>query len=110
MRRVVLISPLSGDVDRNTAYARQALLDCYRRGESAIASHLLWPQVLDDDDPDQREFGIEAGHAWIPLADAAVVYEDLDISTGMSQDIATAGMHGVRIEYRKISTPPREAA
>lgn len=103
MRRVVLESPYSGQVARNVAYAQRAWLDCVERGESPQASHLVGPQILDDNDPKQRATGIAAGHAWIEVADAMVVYEDHGISTGMAQGIAEAGIHGIPIEYRKIN-------
>src|SRR5690606_24498929 len=45
---VIIESPYSGDVERNTEYARSCLLDSLRRGEAPIASHLLHTQVLED--------------------------------------------------------------
>lgn len=103
MRRVVIESPYSGQVKRNVAYARAAMVDCLARGEACIASHLLITQVYNDLDPEQRATGIAAGHAWIPVADALVVYTDYGISSGMSQGIAFAAQQeGVEIEYRKI--------
>lgn len=84
-RLVVLESPYAGDVDRNVAYARACMADCLRRGEAPIASHLLYtqPGVLDDDIPEERQLGIEAGLAWGRAADAAVFYVDLGWSRGM---------------------------
>jgi len=73
---VIIESPYSGDVVRNTEYARACLLDSLRRGEAPIASHLLHTQVLDDMRPDEREIGIEAGLAWYRVAEKCVVYED----------------------------------
>lgn len=103
MRRVVIESPYSGQVQRNEEYARAAMADCLDRGEACIASHLLITQVYNDLDPEQRAAGIAAGHAWIPVADALVVYEDYGISSGMAQGIAFAAQQeGVEIEYRKI--------
>ena len=47
----------------NIDYARACVADCLRRGDSAIASHLLYtqPGVLRDDVPGERELGIAAG-------------------------------------------------
>lgn len=53
-RRVVIESPLKGDYERNTAYARLALRDSLKRGEIPFASHLLYPQTLDDTDEIRR--------------------------------------------------------
>lgn len=76
MRRVILESPYGGDVEANVAYARRCLGDCLRRGESPIASHLLFTQkgVLDDLVPEERALGIAAGLAWRFQADASVFY------------------------------------
>lgn len=100
-RRVVLESPFAG-APRNIDYARAALRDSLERGEAPLASHLLHPQVLRDDVPADRQRGILAGHAWIPFAEALVVYRDLGISLGMRQGIHVAFIHGVPREYRNI--------
>ena len=66
MKRVILESPYAGDVERNVAYARACLRDSLLRGEAPIASHLLYtqPGVLDDQIPEERQMGIDAGLAW----------------------------------------------
>ena len=104
MRRVILESPYAGDVDVNVAYARKCLHDSLSRGEAPIASHLLYtqPGVLDDNNPAERQWGIDAGLAWKAVAEASVVYTDLGISSGMSYGIRAAEAAGIPIEYRKL--------
>lgn len=104
MKRVVLESPYAGDIEKNVTYARACVKDCLRRGESPVASHLLFtqPGILDDSKEKERVKRIDAGHIWIFVCDAMVVYEDLGISKGMEQGIALARMLGKPIEYRKI--------
>lgn len=94
-------------VNRNIAYARACVADALGRGESPIASHLLLtqPGVLDDDLPDQRERGIEAGLSWYGVADACVVYGDYGISSGMERGIARARKLKVPVEARKLGLP-----
>ncbi|MGP3710717.1 DUF7768 domain-containing protein [Brucella sp. RRSP16] len=99
---VIIESPYSGDVERNTKYARACLLDSLRRGEAPIASHLLHTQVLDDLRPDERELGIEAGLAWYRVAEKCVVYENFGMSRGMAEGTARARSHGVPIEFRRL--------
>ncbi|MEL4069917.1 hypothetical protein WKW50_07190 [Ochrobactrum sp. GPK 3] len=99
---VIIESPYSGDVARNTEYARACLLDSLRRGEAPIASHLLHTQVLDDLRPDERELGIEAGLAWYRVAEKCVVYEDWGTSSGMITGIRRAKRFGVLVEFRNI--------
>ena len=77
MKLVVVESPLAGDVERNVAYAKQAGMDCLRRGEAPYASHLFFffffffaqEGILDDCDMTQRKLGMEAGFTWGAKAD-----------------------------------------
>lgn len=103
-RLVLLESPYAGDVARNEAYARAAMLDCFRRGEYPFASHLLYtqPGVLRDDDPIERETGINAGLAWGELAARTVVYADHGITRGMQRGIERARELGRPVEIRYL--------
>ena len=107
-RRVILESPYRG-IDAevtalNVAFARACLRDSLLRGESPLASHLLYTQrgVLDDNDPVERALGIAAGHAWMPLADGVVFYIDHGVSVGMEQGIESARKFGHHIERRRL--------
>lgn len=73
------------------------MLDSLRRGESPLASHLLWPGILDDASPVERALGIEAGLQWGRVAQATVVYCDRGISEGMMQ-----GIHRAAVERRPV--------
>lgn len=81
--------------------------DSLLRGEAPIASHLLYtqPGILNDDDPGEREWGIDAGLLWGAKADATVVYTDRGISRGMTQGINQAGLDGRAVEYRSLKNP-----
>lgn len=104
MRRVILESPFAGEVGKHVAYAKLCVRDCLARGESPLASHLLFtqPGILDDGKPDEREMGIEAGLAWQPVCDAIVVYIDHGVSSGMARAIDRATANGVQIEFRHL--------
>jgi len=111
MRLVILESPYAGDVEANIEYARRCVRDSLLRGEAPIASHLLYtqPGILRDEAPEERQWGIVAGLAWIDaglawrrVADASVVYTDRGVTPGMRHGIAAAQMAGVPVEYRKI--------
>ena len=102
MKIVILESPFAGDVERNTEYARRAMLDSLMRGEAPMASHLLYTQVLDDNIEAERAMGIEAGLAWRDVAEATVVYIDHGISKGMKYGIDKAEADGNHIEFRSI--------
>lgn len=101
---VILESPYSGDVERNKRYARACMRDCISRGESPYASHMLLtqPGVLDDNNPEERELGINAGFTWRCVAQKTVVYIDLGISNGMKSGIDHAMLMGHLVEYRSV--------
>lgn len=105
MRLVVIESPLAGDFKRNIRYARLCMIDSLRRGEAPYASHLLYPQVLDDKLPEDRALGMTAGFAWAARGDAHVAYVDLGISGGMKAGREKAEANGVVWEERN---PPAD--
>lgn len=104
MRRVILESPYAGDIEANVAYARLAVRDSLLRGESPIASHLLYtqPGVLRDEIAEERQHGIDAGLAWRSVSDGTVVYTDMGISRGMEYGIAAAKEASKPVEFRSI--------
>lgn len=102
MKKVVIESPFAGDVAGNVEYARAALKDSLSRDEAPIASHLLYPQVLDDTNMAERGQGIEAGLEWLRSAEAMVVYMDKGISPGMTGAIHAANWLKIPVEYRYL--------
>jgi hypothetical protein len=108
MRRVILESPYGSadpaQVEENVAYARRCVRDCLARGEAPIASHLLYtqPGVLNDSDPAERAWGIEAGLEWGGAAEASVFYIDRGLSRGMQYGVAHAVKGGRKIEFRAL--------
>lgn len=105
MRLVILESPYAGNVEQNVAYARACMLDCLRRGESPMVSHLLYTQVLDDKLAPDRLLGIAAGLEWVRVAEATVVYEDMGISNGMTGGIFVARSLRIPVEFRRLEDP-----
>lgn len=101
-RRVVIESPYAGDYSLHSPYAEACLLDSLNRGEAPFASHILYPLVLDDDKPVQRNMGMEALRSWRAVSEALVVYNDLGISEGMNEGIEHARELGISIEYRTL--------
>jgi len=104
MKLVILESPYAGDVLKNIQYARRCVRDSLLRGESPIASHLLYTQdsILNDNNPEERQLGIDAGLAWKSVAEATVVYADLGITDGMHYGIRQARKQGIKVEIRHL--------
>lgn len=99
---VIIESPFAGNRQENIRYARRALLDSLRRGEAPFASHLLYPQVLEDDLLHERELGMAAGFKFYSVAALCAVYRDMGVSPGMLRGIDVAVAAGLPIEYREI--------
>ena len=104
MLRVILESPFAGDIERNIKYARLCVRDSLLRGESPIASHLLYTQegILNDEIELERMHGINAGLEWKKVADLQVFYIDYGFSKGMQYGMDYAKEHGIKYELRKI--------
>lgn len=116
MKRVILESPyqagsgLMGLIGRwlNRRYARKCLRHSLSLGEAPIASHLLYtqPGVLNDADPYERKWGIEAGLAWRIVAEASVVYVDRGMSNGMKHGVRAARESGIPVVFRSLKNRP----
>jgi hypothetical protein len=97
---VYIASPYAGDVDTNVEFARCASRYCIEQGHTPIAVHLLYPQILDDLDPGQRQTGLSLGRHILEKCDEMWVCGDI-ISPGMSAEITEAGKLGIPI--RQVS-------
>lgn len=104
MKLVILESPYAGAVREHVEYARKCVRHSLSLGEAPIASHLLYtqPGILNDDIPEERSWGINAGLAWRKVAERSVVYTDRGISQGMEYGIQAAKDAGLEIIYRQI--------
>jgi hypothetical protein len=80
--------------------------DSLHRGEAPFAFHLLYTQegILNDENPEERMWGIEAGLAWGKNASKTVVYTNLGITEGMKFGINRAKQEGRAIEYRELDS------
>lgn len=105
MKRVILVSPFAGNMLRrflNVRFARQCLKDALARGEAPFASHLLYPQALNDSNERDRRQGMACGYTWLQYAELVAVYVDRGITSGMMGDIDTAETLGLPVEYRAL--------
>lgn len=99
---VIVESPFAGNMEVNRQYAIQACADCFRRGEIPFASHLIYPQILDELKPAEREQGITAGYAFWEIATRIVFYTDLGMSVGMERAMRRAKELRIETEGRTL--------
>ena len=90
MKKLIYIaSPYAGDVEKNIEFARAACRHCMAQGNVPVAVHLLYPQMLDDSNPEERALGLELGREVLARCDELHVYGE-QISSGMAAEISLA--------------------
>ncbi|MCR5511700.1 MAG: hypothetical protein K6F54_12230 [Lachnospiraceae bacterium] len=97
------VSPFAGDVQTHIKEAIALCRYLISQNKIPVASHLLYPQILDDADPEQRELGLLYGLTLLEMCDEVVVLSDGpdDISPGMAGEIHEAKRLGKPIRYIK---------
>jgi hypothetical protein len=109
MKRVIIESPYRGANQaerlRNVSYLKRCIRDCIMRGESPYASHGMLPGALDEDKPEERLLGIEAGYEWWNVANAVIFYTDYGWSQGMHDARIHCNLLGISWEERTLPIP-----
>ena len=96
MKLIYVASPYAGDVQKNTEFAKEACRHAMSEGHAFFAPHLLYPAILDDNQPQERQLGINMGLAMLSHCDELWCYGDR-ISHGMMEEIAEADRLGIPI-------------
>jgi hypothetical protein len=91
---VYIASPYAGDVDQNVRSAIEACKYAIERGCAPIAPHLMYPQILDYGDTEQRKLGLELGKRLIAAADELWICGERG-SEGMYAEIIEAITLGI---------------
>ena len=98
--KVYICSPYAGDTVKNTEAARRYCRYAIGKKLQPVASHLLYPQVLDDTDELQREMGLTFGQALLSDCSACWVFRPAGkVSEGMQKEIATALRLKIPVAY-----------
>lgn len=95
-----IISPYAGDIEKNTAFAVNCCRYAIRQGYTPIAVHLLYPQILNDQNPEERAAGLRLGLNILEHCALAWVC-GTTVSSGMAGEIQLAEQLGIPIQYVK---------
>lgn len=95
---VYICSPFAGDIEGNIANAKRYCRFAVDSGYIPIAVHLLFPQFMDDADPDERELALIFGNAVMSKCSEVWVFGER-ISSGMASEIRRAKWKNYRIRY-----------
>ena len=95
---VYICSPYAGDIETNVVVARRYSRFAVEKGYIPIAPHLLFPQFLNDSDPNERELGLFFGNAIMSKCSEIWVFGS-KISNGMAAEIKRARWKNYRLRY-----------
>ncbi len=98
-RKIYVASRYAGDVDANVSAAVTYCRRVIDEGYMPVASHLLYPQILNDNIPEERELGLLFGLSLLRMCDEVWVFGE--VSQGVAQEIAEAKRLKKQIRYFK---------
>lgn len=93
---VYIASPYAGDVEANVAFAKAACRYAMEQGATPVAVHLLYPQLLDDGIPAEREAGLQMGLRVLESCDELWLCGER-ISQGMRAEFSAAKQMGIPV-------------
>lgn len=96
--KVYVVSKYAGNVNVNVSNAIRYCRFVIDRGYLPVASHLLYPQILDDNDPDGRLLGTMFGLALLAICKEVWVFGG-ELSPGMRRELAEAKSLGKKLRY-----------
>ena len=96
---IYVCSRYAGDVSVNTAAAVRYCQFVIEQGGIPIASHLLYPQILDDRDKEQRELGLFFGMVLLDVCREIWIFTDGELSEGMEMEYTRARRMRYRIRW-----------
>ena len=99
---VFICSPYAGDISGNTAKARRYCKFAVERGAIPFASHLLFPQFMDESNTAERKLGLLFSTIMLGKCDQLWAFVETfcggdNISTGMKIELAKARKRGIPI-------------
>lgn len=96
--KVYIVSRYAGDVKTNVKNARRYCRFAVKNLKNPLASHLLYPQFLDDNKEQEREIGLQYGLALLKICDEVWCF-GTEKSDGMEKELAAASRQNKRIRY-----------
>ena len=95
---VFICSPFAGDREHNAERARRFCRFAVSKNCIPLAPHLIFPQLMDDGDPVQRDLGIFFGFVLMSKCAEVWVFGG-NISKGMAVEIEKAKRRGLPLRY-----------
>ena len=102
---VFICSPFAGDIEGNTARARRYGRFAVTKDKIPVIPHLMYPQFLYEDDPVERQLGIQMGLALLLKCQELWVFGGR-VSSGMTVEIEKAKELKIPIKYFTVDCKP----
>lgn len=96
--KVYIISRYAGDIENNVKAAIRYCRFAIDKHKMPVASHLLYPQIMDDNILEEREIGMMYGLALLAVCDEVWCFGK-DLSSGMTLEINEAKRLKIPIKY-----------
>ena len=97
MKLIYVASPYKGNIEKNIEYAKEACRYVLNQGNAFFCPHLLYPQILDDNNPEERRLGINIGKEFLAKCDELWAFGG-HISHGMFEEIEFARKIGIPVK------------
>ena len=95
---VYICSPYAGDTEINVKAAQDYSRFAVDKGYIPLAPHLLFPQFMNDANPEERKLGLFFGNALMSKCSEVWVFGER-ISAGMESEIKRARWKNYRLRY-----------
>lgn len=99
MKKAYICSPYRANtpagVEKHKEYARQLLKWAVAHGYAPICPHLYIPEVLNDENPEERETGLNIGLELLTACEVIIVGTTYGISEGMFAEMKQADRLGL---------------
>lgn len=98
MKFVYVCTPYRGDVVKNINFAQDCCKKVFKDLDIPVAPHLYFPQFMNDNIEEVREFAFELNKNLINICDVFYVFGS-EISEGMQFEIDYATSIGKKVQY-----------
>lgn len=97
MHRVYVCSPLGDNVTANIENAKRYAQYVFKSGMAPVIPH-FYALVLNDDNPEERKIGMQAGISLLWVCDEVWVFGS-EITEGMKKEIRFAEKLNIKVRY-----------
>lgn len=98
MKIVYICSPFRGDTETNIANAQKYSRFAVEQGILPITPHLLFPQFMNDDSPEERKQAMDFNQTILNLCQEVWVFGNTN-TVGMAFEVAFAKKAGIALKY-----------